>query len=238
MISRVSLNDRVRDWGLREDVVEKDYVLGWLLWGIGSEESLRNHWVFKGGTCLRKCYVETYRFSEDLDFTVVNGGPVAPEDVLPVVEALLDRVHQASGIDFTVRSTRFRARPARRTVEGRVYYVGPRGAPGPARVKLDLDAEEALKRDSEWRVIAHPYDDYLPHPAEVRCYSFLEVFAEKLRAMGERGRPRDLYDIVNLFRLAGLSSGPIRATRLAGGKVRPQGRSRSDSSPAAELRVG
>jgi hypothetical protein len=33
----------------------------------------------------------------------------------------------------------------------------------------------------------------------VRSYSFEEVFAEKLRAMGERGRPRDLYDIVNLY---------------------------------------
>ena len=52
MILRVSLNDRVWEWGLREGVVEKDYVLGWLLWGIGSEESLQNHWVFKGGTCL------------------------------------------------------------------------------------------------------------------------------------------------------------------------------------------
>ncbi len=36
-------------------------------------------------------------------------------------------------------------------------------------------------------------------PGLVRCYSFEEVFAEKLRAMGERGRPRDLYDIVNLY---------------------------------------
>lgn len=39
MISRVSLNERVQEWGLREDVVEKDYVLGWILWGIGSESA-------------------------------------------------------------------------------------------------------------------------------------------------------------------------------------------------------
>lgn len=31
--------------------------------------------MFKGGTCLKKCYIETYRFSEDLDFTVLPGGP-------------------------------------------------------------------------------------------------------------------------------------------------------------------
>jgi hypothetical protein len=44
---------------------------------------LSNQWVFKGGTCLKKCYIETYRFSEDLDFTVLPGGAIAPEDVLP-----------------------------------------------------------------------------------------------------------------------------------------------------------
>jgi hypothetical protein len=42
----------------------------------------------------------------------------------------------------------------------------------------------------------------------VRCYSFDEVFAEKIRAMGERSRPRDLYDIMNLFRRDDLRSQP------------------------------
>ena len=37
MISRADIDDRVRLWGLREDVVEKDYVLGWVLWGIGTD---------------------------------------------------------------------------------------------------------------------------------------------------------------------------------------------------------
>jgi hypothetical protein len=48
----------------------------------------------------------------------------------------------------------------------------------------------------------------LPDSAQVRCYAFEEVFAEKLRAMGERGRPRDLYDIVLLFRRRDLQSAP------------------------------
>ncbi len=38
----------------------------------------------------------------------------------------------------------------------------------------------------------------------MRCYSFAEVFAEKLRALGQRTRPRDLYDVVNLYRRADL----------------------------------
>ena len=66
------------EWSLSEEIIEKDYVLGWLLAGIAAEPALRNLWVFKGGTALRKCYFETYRFSEDLDFTVLPGGPQDP----------------------------------------------------------------------------------------------------------------------------------------------------------------
>jgi predicted nucleotidyltransferase component of viral defense system len=223
MISRVSLDDRVREWGLREDIVEKDYVLGWLLWGIGSEPALRERWVFKGGTCLKKCYIETYRFSEDLDFTVLNDGPLAPDDVLPPLRRMLDHVNQTSGIEFAVQPPRLRLRPNGNASEGRVYYIGPRAAPGPASIKLDLDGEEPLLRETEWRPIAHPYDDTLPEPATVQCYPFLEVFAEKLRAMGERGRPRDLYDIVNLFRRPDLRPDPADLRTLLSEKCNHKG---------------
>ena len=85
MIGRADLDDRAREWGLRLDVVEKDYVLGWLLWGIGTEPDLATTWIFKGGTCLKKCYLETFRFSEDLDFTIAPGGPLQPAGLrLPV----------------------------------------------------------------------------------------------------------------------------------------------------------
>ena len=89
--------------------------------------------------------------------------------------------------------------------EGRVYYQGPRRAPNPARVKLDLNASEKVVTMPVTRKITHFYSDKLPEPANVLCYSLEEVFAEKIRAMGERGFPRDLYDIIFLFR-----NGPFR----------------------------
>jgi predicted nucleotidyltransferase component of viral defense system len=111
MISRVALEARSREWGLTEEVVEKDYVLGWLLWGIGSHRTLRDHWIFKGGTCLKKCFVETYRFSEDLDFTVLDGGPLEPVALMPILAELLDLVEQETGITLTSREPMVRMRP-------------------------------------------------------------------------------------------------------------------------------
>lgn len=42
--------------------IEKDYALGWFLFGIAQHAELRR-WIFKGGTCLKKCCFDTYRFS-------------------------------------------------------------------------------------------------------------------------------------------------------------------------------
>ena len=65
-------------------MVEKDYVLGWMLADIFAHEELAESWLFKGGNCLKKCFFETYRFSEDLDFTL--------RDEAQIEEGFLKRV--------------------------------------------------------------------------------------------------------------------------------------------------
>lgn len=200
MITRTQLNELAQEWGLAERVVEKDYVIGWLLWGIGTEPHLRQSWAFKGGTCLKKCYIETYRFSEDLDFTVMPGGLFLPEDVAPLFATILDRVNQESGIDFAARPPLFKQHGKWPAAEGRIYYRGPRQTPSVESIKIDLLANETVVRPTVLRPIAHPYADALPSPDTVRCYNFEEVFAEKIRALGERCRSRDLYDVINLYR--------------------------------------
>ncbi len=104
MITRADIIERVREWQLTEEVVEKDYVLGRLLLGFGSDPVLGDQWVFKGGTCLKKCYIETHRFSEDLDFTVLPGGPYRPEQIEPLLARVLIKMHGVSGINFSSRA--------------------------------------------------------------------------------------------------------------------------------------
>ncbi len=208
MISAAVLNDKARQWRVREDVVEKDYVIGWALWAIGSEPRLAASWAFKGGTCLKKCYLETPRFSEDLDFTVLPNGPSKPDEVLAMLEDMVGRLQDESGIDFTGRSPRVRIRPNGQSLEAGIYYRGPRNSPSYARIRLDLTIAEDMVCPTAPRRIVHEYPEDFPAPAEVRCYGIEELFAEKLRAMGERTRPRDLYDIVTLFRQRSLLHSP------------------------------
>ena len=187
---------------MRPEVVEKDYVIGWALWGIGSDPDLADWWAFKGGTCLKKCYLGDYRFSEDLDFTSLPDGTVSAAEVLPALTRMLQRVSDESGIDFQSREPRFGMRDNGTSAEGRIYYRGPRGAREVSRIKLDVtiaDAERVVSPTVR-RPVSHKYPDDLPEPVSVRCYGLEEIFAEKVRALGDRCLPRDLYDVVNLFR--------------------------------------
>src|SRR5271168_4761083 len=72
LIDKREILDLAAQTSLTPHVVEKDYVLGWMLAGIYAHEELAESWIFKGGTCLKKCFFETYRFSEDLDFTLIK----------------------------------------------------------------------------------------------------------------------------------------------------------------------
>ena len=59
MIDRREILDMAGTLGLLPQFVEKDYVLGWVLAGIYQQPALAKSWIFKGGTCLKKCYFET-----------------------------------------------------------------------------------------------------------------------------------------------------------------------------------
>jgi predicted nucleotidyltransferase component of viral defense system len=59
--------------GIPWEVLERDYLLSWILAGIEQVQALRETLIFKGGTALKKCYFGDYRFSEDLDFSGLAG---------------------------------------------------------------------------------------------------------------------------------------------------------------------
>jgi hypothetical protein len=88
--------------------------------------------------------------------------------------------------------------------QGKVGYRGPvspaTSAGGWPKVKLDLTADERLVLPAVRREVFHPYSDR-PEPGMwINSYAYEEAFGEKIRALGERTRPRDLYDVVNLYR--------------------------------------
>lgn len=205
-----AIRERSTEWQLRVDVVEKDYVLGWLLASIAGHPETSQQWVFKGGTCLKKCFFETYRFSEDLDFSLLPGAKYTQPELLETLREIAARAADLSGIECPIEAVAVRERKNKQggsTFEGSIGYRGPMRDRTTPRVRFDLTNHEPLLAEVDRRSVFHAYPDSLPPDLQVATYTLDELFAEKFRALAERTRPRDLYDVVFLLenRLEALS---------------------------------
>jgi predicted nucleotidyltransferase component of viral defense system/transposase-like protein len=207
VIDRREILDTAARVSLTPHVVEKDYVLGWVLAGIYNHPELAETWLFKGGTCLKKCFFETYRFSEDLDFTLTDPSHLDEEFLKRVFAEIGEWVYDQTGIEVPADKQEFEIYQNPRgsiSCQGKLSYRGPVSSTHSLpRIKLDLTADERVVLPPVRVPIFHPYSDAPVPPAEALAYDYVEAFAEKFRALAERTRPRDLYDVVHLFRNEG-----------------------------------
>ena len=205
MIPKAELLRVAEEQGLLPTTVEKDYGLGWVLFGIAAHPELRR-WIFKGGTCLKKCYFDTYRFSEDLDFTLPDAVSYEERSILAGLTDLAQWVENESGIAVPSDGIEIEAivnKQGQTTFQARLTFQGPLGLPNRQRqrVKFDLTRHEIVVAPAVPRPVVHGYSDSPAPVPEAQCYSLDEIVAEKLRALTERsGRARDVYDVVNIAR--------------------------------------
>lgn len=206
MIEKREILAIAQQTSLTPHVVEKDYVLGWMLAGIYSHEELVENWIFKGGTCLKKCFFETYRFSEDLDFTLRKPEHIDADFLKNVFGAIGEWIYEQTGIEIPADKQKFDIYQNPRgqlSCQGKISYKGPVSSThGLPRIKLDLTTDERVVLPPVRTPIFHPYSDAPADGIEVLAYDYIEAFAEKFRALAERTRPRDLYDVVHLYRNA------------------------------------
>ena len=210
MISKEEIQIIAAQKKLSTLVIEKDYVLGWLLAGIHHSAEINNNWVFKGGTCLKKCYFDEYRFSEDLDYSYIGNRLPQSEHSIDFYKTLFSSIskwiYEQSSIMFPEEGIKFEVFENVRgsiSIQGSLAYRGPiqpqlniKNLP---RIKIDLTLDEPLVLLMQRKAVFHDYSDKPELGIFTNCYSYEELFAEKLRALVQRLRPRDLYDVVHLF---------------------------------------
>jgi len=177
---------------IREDVLERDYCLAWFL-AVLSQSDLKPALGFKGGTALKRCYFDDYRFSEDLDFTLLEEIPF--EEILRRLDAVYRGVREGSGISFA-----FDRQDRQQHTNSHTFYltyVGP--LPAGNGVKVDITVRERLMFPLEDRAVHRGYAEFtdIPENRLVRVYSLEEVATEKVIALMDRARNerRDLYDL-------------------------------------------
>lgn len=179
-----------------EAVIERDYVLAWFLNGLANHP-LRESLAFKGGTALRRCWFDGYRFSEDLDFTLIK--PTSLETILGSLSEIFEQIHQKCGL--IISFDRHDRQVHHNSHTFYLRYQGP--LPASNDVKVDITIQEVLCFELEDRPIFQTYAGFsdLPEGSTVKTYSIEEITIEKLLALSDRARnePRDLYDLWYLF---------------------------------------
>ncbi|HRH07883.1 MAG TPA: nucleotidyl transferase AbiEii/AbiGii toxin family protein [Bacteroidia bacterium] len=214
MIKPGEIQQKAREAGVRDQQIEKDYVLSWILQSVAQHEQLSKTIIFKGGTVLKKIYFDDYRFSEDLDFTLLNndasplrqtqGGAGSAqatneqifawfketfeyvlEEANIRLEILDNNEHEDGGINFYIS------------------YIGPLGGQGNnKKVKVDISRSEKLEFKPVMQTVILSYSDLTEH--QILCYPLEEVLVEKMRTVMQRMQARDFYDIWYLLEQHGM----------------------------------
>jgi len=173
MTSKAQITKIASSDGVDARVVERDYVLVHAVALISAHDEERTL-VFKGGTSLRLLHFDEYRYSADLDYSVVKGDEGKARDLIrdAFARPLPDTIKEL-GLDGAA-----------------IGYVGPLGTR--RTIKLDL-ADDELVENIEERMLIRRWPD--TPETSVAAYTKLEVTAEKLRCVLQRRQCRDLLDL-------------------------------------------
>ena len=199
MILPKEINKYASQFKVSDRQIEKDYILTWVLNGISNHPELSKAMVFKGGTVLKKCYIEDYRFSEDLDFTLLDESfdhetiksklnevfAWVKEEANIILQHRADDTHDASGSSLFY-----------------VDYIGPLGGNiGSRDIKIDITRGEKMEFSPVQKTVFISYTDLPEDSFELQCYPLSEILIEKMAALMGRMEPRDLYDFWYLMEI-------------------------------------
>lgn len=199
MIDGKELRRQAGKESLDVSMLEKDYILGWLLFAIMAS-SLAGKLAFKGGTALSKVYFPArWRLSEDLDFTLL-------EDTgwKTIIEALRYEipkiVKDSAGMEISLRP-KPHINPD--YLQAKMKYVGPINT---GTIKIEVTRES---------FVGHIMKKQIPRKFDypkfsVDIYTLETLVAEKMRAIIERGYIRDYYDVWRLLRIGKFDKNKMR----------------------------
>ncbi len=205
MIKPKEISKKANTEGVRQQQIEKDYIISWILWGIYNNDLLKEALIFKGGTCIKKIHIEDYRYSEDMDFTLnpEMEKDITNNDVYGAFETVFVEIKEAANINLSIPEDSKEVHESG-SLKFFIEYVGPFGGKGD-HVKTDISKGEKLEFDVERLNMINQYSDITEEEElTIQCYGLEETVIEKMTALMGRTIPRDLYDFEYLTNTEGI----------------------------------
>jgi predicted nucleotidyltransferase component of viral defense system len=173
------------------DQVEQDLVLSRMIVEIANDPLLGGELVFRGGTCFHKLWLDRpWRYSEDLDYVRTTAGGIG--DILSALRSIGERV----GFDRVTTDVGTHPKARLRST----FETG-----GPMTIKVEINTFE---RSPARPVIGRDYrveSPWFSGAASVTTFDLAELIATKIRALFQRKKGRDLFDLWLAVRHAGAS---------------------------------
>jgi predicted nucleotidyltransferase component of viral defense system len=170
-----------------EDQIEQDLILSRLLVEIAGHRLLSDELAFRGGTCLHKLHLdEPLRYSEDLDFVRTNQRPMLGE-IFDALRSIADRVG--------LREHRRRF-PSEDSDVGHIWFDAPaESGASTIRVKIEANVKESTPHRGHILIPYAVESSWWSGDAEVRTFPLEDILATKARALCQRRKGRDLFDL-------------------------------------------
>ena len=170
-----------------EDQVEQDLILSRLLVEIARDPLLSNELAFRGGTCLHKLHLEEpLRYSEDLDFVRTNQQPMLGE----IFDAL-------RSISARVGLSEHRWSFPSQNSDVAVIWFDALAESGASTIRVKIETNVAESESHRGHIFI-PYAVETPWwsgDAKVRTFAIEDILATKVRALCQRRKGRDLFDL-------------------------------------------
>ena len=199
MIKPGEIQNKAREIGVRDQQIEKDYILSWILKGISQHKQLSKILVFKGGTVLKKIYFADYRFSEDLDFTLIDS-EISNKQIFEWFQETFEYIKEEANIPLEIIDDNEHEDGG---INCYINYIDPLGGFGNQKsVKVDISRSEKLEFEPLLKPAIIVYSDIEEY--ELLCYTLEELIVEKLRCIMQWMQPRDYYDIWYLLEIHGM----------------------------------
>ena len=169
-------------WNTNEQV-EQDLIISRSLIALFSDEFICENLAFRGGTALHKLYLQPApRYSEDIDLVQIKSGPIKP---------ILERIHQL--IDFFEEERVVKQKINNNTI---IHRFTSEHNPGlRLRLKIEINCREHFNLLGWARIPLHISNPWYSDEAMVITYQLPELLATKLRALYQRKKGRDLFDL-------------------------------------------
>ena len=165
--------------------IEQDLVISRALVELFSDQFLKEELRFRGGTALNKLHFpQPLRYSEDIDLVRTTKGPIKP---------ILDRVRAT--LEPWLGAAAFQQSPVAPKLIFRARAED--GSAALLRLKVEINTRETDSYDEPRSVIYEVDNPWFTGRAEIPTYSREEMLATKLRALMQRQRGRDLFDLAN-----------------------------------------